>query len=109
MRISDWSSDVCSSDLNAVRVVRLDQEGRRAGPRSGIEGGVVRPAVVVPGRQVPRSAQGNHQAAVRAVAGQFGGAGMDVVVSGGKGRSPAGTDRGGGFRFGPFRMKAEIA
>src|SRR3546814_15659067 len=27
MRISDWSSDVCSSDLDLVRVVREDQVG----------------------------------------------------------------------------------
>src|SRR3546814_6968363 len=35
MRISDWSSDVCSSDLNAMRLTALDELAGKAGLRRG--------------------------------------------------------------------------
>src|SRR3546814_1389067 len=31
MRISDWSSDVCSSDLDDIAITGLDREGARIG------------------------------------------------------------------------------
>src|SRR3546814_3981510 len=42
MRISDWSSDVCSSDLNSV-VVRLDLGSRRILLAGDAEGGERKP------------------------------------------------------------------
>src|SRR3546814_8079147 len=51
MRISDWSSDVCSSDLRALRLERLEQ--RAGGHGDGDAGGVVdRAGAQVPGVEV---------------------------------------------------------
>src|SRR3546814_1480767 len=38
MRISDWSSDVCSSDRGEARQPRADEAPEAAGERSGAEG-----------------------------------------------------------------------
>src|SRR3546814_4386645 len=44
MRISDWSSDVCSSDLRAIWIQRFDlKAGALVGPRKVIVDGGVRP------------------------------------------------------------------
>src|SRR3546814_5317248 len=59
MRISDWSSDVCSSDLRAVGDRWIVTKGLKAGDRLIVEGLVnLRPGTVVkPGapQQVTRS------------------------------------------------------
>src|SRR3546814_13535226 len=43
MRISDWSSDVCSSDLYAVAGARTEHDDRRGGDRGGAWAGDPRP------------------------------------------------------------------
>src|SRR3546814_11609397 len=44
MRISDWSSDVCSSDLSKVSPRKSSNSLEDAGPRAYIEGGGYCPA-----------------------------------------------------------------
>src|SRR3546814_12583765 len=39
MRISDWSSDVCSSDLNGYRVLTYNRRGSCPGGELGCSGG----------------------------------------------------------------------
>src|SRR3546814_19448714 len=53
MRISDWSSDVCSSDLLAVRGAAGLERRRRTGP----EAGAAFPCSVVPGAVSRRPGQ----------------------------------------------------
>src|SRR3546814_10018971 len=41
MRISDWSSDVCSSDLGARLEQLVHPEGRRRGPAESVDAGTI--------------------------------------------------------------------
>src|SRR3546814_9552868 len=52
MRISDWSSDVCSSDLIYAREIRLRMRDRKAVPARGHRH---RDRVLIPTRERPRS------------------------------------------------------
>src|SRR3546814_7215716 len=61
MRISDWSSDVCSSDLLAVRGAAGLERRRRTGP----EAGAAFPCSVVPGAVSRRQGQQVDQRAAR--------------------------------------------
>src|SRR3546814_11241617 len=51
MRISDWSSDVCSSDLNPLHA-RVDRQGERLSARRGIGQPVVE-GTLDPGDAMP--------------------------------------------------------
>src|SRR3546814_4980073 len=61
MRISDWSSDVCSSDLFAVVEHQLAGRGRACG-RSGLRGGVDRGQARHRGQQRAGDEEGNELA-----------------------------------------------
>src|SRR3546814_12356233 len=69
MRISDWSSDVCSSDL-AIAADHLDADRHLA--RRGLVGGGIEPAVVAGGEQQRRQLRdqldGDRAAAVETAA-----------------------------------------
>src|SRR3546814_7538066 len=67
MRISDWSSDVCSSDLGGMaadQVVGIDEfHDRQTGPGNALVGGMGRAAVVLPldGHAGPAGSQPGQQ------------------------------------------------
>src|SRR3546814_17418520 len=48
MRISDWSSDVCTSDLTGVDAARVQQPREAVG--AGIEGGIVHDSLAITNR-----------------------------------------------------------
>src|SRR3546814_12482552 len=59
MRISDWSSDVCSSDLHNVSIFHCDHAGRIANAvrarRTGRDNGVVRAHQAIFNTDLPRN------------------------------------------------------
>src|SRR3546814_18353796 len=83
MRISDWSSDVCSADLELRQLLAALLQGRAAlaGPHEGVEGEALHPLGVALGKE-----RGAQRAGGDAVNQQRAGAAglLDVVGGGGQ-------------------------
>src|SRR3546814_7900081 len=99
MRISDWSSDVCSSDLDRFGVGRLGIDRRRLDARQRIiEQRGLEPVVTDRQRLLPRFGEGGMLVppAIAGAHGKTGRPGRQRHVAGRRQRVEEGSARGGG-------------